>query len=476
MAPKPTLTDLNRAWNSLDRSEKAERVRQLLGAGCRQQEIADAVGESRHVIFRLSKMAPTAAAAAPPRPKPALRELPPPAPKDPPSEIHDRDNHSWNITLNRTRITTLEQLVEYCKIDLEVWEVERWVCNKWEVGAAQKARSVRMTNGGGDEYIGWERGEDTSIVVEPLFQIKAWLKKRVDVATAKNVIRDLIADAKRFAPAYLPIPHKRTSSGITIELSIPDLHLGKLSWGKETGGPDWDSKITRDTFFRALQNLLTGLRGYNADKFWFIIGNDFYNADNKQGLTTKGTPQSTDTRYPKMFRTGRQMIVEATDTLTRTADTDLIIVPGNHDELSCFHLGENLEIWYANNPNVTVDNAPTLRKYRKFGQVGLMWTHGSNEKHDKLPLLMATEQRKMWGDTRYNEIHIGHFHGNKVDEVNGVRVRRLSALCPPDEWHSRNGYIGNLRTAEAFVWDRDRGLIGTAVYNEPDEDDATAAA
>ena len=36
------------------------RIRQLLDAGCQQQEIADAVGESRHVIFRLSKMAPAA--------------------------------------------------------------------------------------------------------------------------------------------------------------------------------------------------------------------------------------------------------------------------------------------------------------------------------------------------------------------------------------------------------------------------------
>ena len=312
--------------------------------------------------------------------------------------------------------------------------------------------------------------------MEPLFQVKCWLRKKVEVAAAKAEIKALIEDAKCYAPIYLPIKHNRVSSGITVELSIPDLHLGKLAWGKETGGKDWDSKIARDTFFRAFEHLLRGVSGYNPDKFWFIVGNDFYNADNKSGLTTKGTPQSTDTRYPKMFRTGRQLIVDATDNLVQTANTDLIIVPGNHDELSCFHLGENLEIWYSRNQNVFVDNAPTLRKYRKHGCVGLMWTHGNHEKHDKLPLLMATEQRKMWGETRFNEIHIGHYHGTKVDEINGVRVRRLPSLCTADEWHSRMGFCGNLQSAEAFVWDAERGLVGTAVYNEPGEDDSTMAA
>ncbi|KPJ89861.1 MAG: hypothetical protein AMJ53_15395 [Gammaproteobacteria bacterium SG8_11] len=56
------------------------------------------------------------------------------------------------------RIQTLEQLIEACKIDLEEWVIERHVINKWEVGA--KVDGL------------------VNLIVEPLFQVKVWLKKR----------------------------------------------------------------------------------------------------------------------------------------------------------------------------------------------------------------------------------------------------------------------------------------------------------
>ena len=34
-------------------------------------------------------------------------------------------------------IHTLDQLLEYCQVDLTIWEVERFVVNKWEVGAKE---------------------------------------------------------------------------------------------------------------------------------------------------------------------------------------------------------------------------------------------------------------------------------------------------------------------------------------------------
>lgn len=55
------------------------------------------------------------------------------------------------------RITTLEQLLAACEVDLDVWRVDHYLVNKWEVGV--------KTDGGG-------------IAVEPLFQVKAWLVRR----------------------------------------------------------------------------------------------------------------------------------------------------------------------------------------------------------------------------------------------------------------------------------------------------------
>ncbi len=42
-----------------------------------------------------------------------------------------------------TRISSLDELVAHCKIDLQVWAVERWICNKWEM-AAKTGRRITL--------------------------------------------------------------------------------------------------------------------------------------------------------------------------------------------------------------------------------------------------------------------------------------------------------------------------------------------
>ena len=107
-----------------------------------------------------------------------------------------------------------------------------------------------------------------------------------------------------------------------------------------------------------------------------------------------------------------------------------------------------------------------MRKYHQYGKCMLMLTHGDKGKREDYPLLMATEQAKMFGETRFREAHTGHVHQTKTQEFHGVRVRILSALCPPDAWHAENGYVGNLRSAESYVWDREEGLVGQFFYND----------
>jgi hypothetical protein len=94
----------------------------------------------------------------------------------------------------------------------------------------------------------------------------------------------------------------------------------------------------------------------------------------------------------------------------------------------------------------------------------LMWTHGDEGRRLDYPLLMATEQPEMFGETKYREAHTGDKHQTRVEEVHGVRVRILPSLAEVDEWHHRKTFTGSLLSAEAFVWNRDDGLIGTAIY------------
>ena len=76
------------------------------------------------------------------------------------------------------RITSLDQLLDFCKVDLSVWEVERHVLNKWEVGAKSETKDLSFSEG----VITGTIESDGKLVIEPLIQIKAWLLRKVPIA------------------------------------------------------------------------------------------------------------------------------------------------------------------------------------------------------------------------------------------------------------------------------------------------------
>ena len=73
------------------------------------------------------------------------------------------------------RILTLQDLIDACEIDLTKWNIERHVINKWEVGA---------------------KDDNGEIVVEPLFQVKAWLKPLVPDATSRAFLESVMSYVK----------------------------------------------------------------------------------------------------------------------------------------------------------------------------------------------------------------------------------------------------------------------------------------
>ena len=357
------------------------------------------------------------------------------------------DGDSWTITLPKTRICTLEQLVEHCQIDLRIWEVERWVCNKWEMGYKDKAGEAQ---------------------VEPLFQVKAFLKKRKEMEAALREIEDLKREAKEHAPLPLPMFPARDSSGLMLEVNFPDAHLGKLAWGVETGHGNYDVKIAESVYWTALETILDRVRDYNFDQILYVVGNDLLNSDDIEGRTTSGTYVSSDARYHKTFASVRNLMAQSIERLRQLAPVKVMIVSGNHDQLSCWHLGDSLECFFHKYKDVEIDNLPRARKYHEFGNVGLMFTHGHKGKRTDYPAIMAAEQPQMWGRTKFRECHTGHLHMTKTDEQHGFRTRILPSLTAPDDWLSTNGFVGNLRNAEGYIWSKQEGLIGQVYYTVPE--------
>jgi hypothetical protein len=271
---------------------------------------------------------------------------------------------------------------------------------------------------------------------------------------------------KNFSPKYPEIKYKidKNKKGYLLEINIADLHFGRLTWNQETGA-DYDIKIARELFLTCIIKLIEQSKGYNISRILFILGNDYFNVDNIANTTTAGTPQDEDSRWKKTFKKGRELIIEGIDLLSKIAPVEILVVPGNHDTQRTFYLGDAIECWYNNSKNVRVDNSPKVRKYYQFGKCMILFSHGRDEKLADYPLLMASEEPRMWADTKYREIHLGEIHHKKevkwlsTEEYKGATVRYMRSLVAPDAWSYTKGFISQLRAGEAFIWDEDNGLI-----------------
>lgn len=369
----------------------------------------------------------------------------------------------WNkgeaVAFSQVRVRNERDLVRVCEIDTDEWSIDHWICEVYEMPRKDKKISMVYEKGVASGKV----SDDGKMTVTPLYLVKAWLVRRVAEIRRKDALAQQIKDAKQHAFKYRKIRYKANKNYL-FEVDIPDLHFGKLAWGEESGS-DYDIKIAKKIALSALESLLGFASRYEVSKIVFPIGNDFFNVDNKSNTTTHGTPQQEDTRWQKTFRLGRQLCVEMIDRCAMVAPVDVLIVPGNHDEERSFYLGDSLEAWYHNCNYVTVNNKAMKRKYYPFGVNLIGFTHGYYEKPDRLPFVMPNEEPHKWAASKYREWHLGHVHHKKdllyrTEDKEGVTIRYLRSLSATDTWHFDKTFIGNIRAAEAFLWDAKRGLVG----------------
>jgi hypothetical protein len=358
-----------------------------------------------------------------------------------------------NYPLNH--IKTLAELLSECDVDLTLWQVKEHWLNKWDVTSWKQDFPETIQN----------------------FQVKARLEKIPTVAKEKAIGEYFLRMIKDYSAPTLKVPTRGRADldeNNLFELSIFDLHMGKLAWGGETG-ENYDTKIARARFLNTVETLISRASAFNYSKILFPVGSDFFNSDTIYNTTTKGTPQDEDLRWQKTFNVGVRLLVDAINLLKQTgAPVDVVVIPGNHDFERSFYMGAYLEAWFNTDPMVKVNNGASPRKYYVFGKVMLGLTHGSEEKEGSLPMLMATdiESKPYWTDTTYHEWHVGHIHRKRDVKYNvtldktrvtnedlGVTVRYLSSLTGTEEWHHKKGFVGAIKAGEAFVWNDQAGLL-----------------
>lgn len=241
-------------------------------------------------------------------------------------------------------------------------------------------------------------------------------------------------------------------------LNAHDLHLAKLCYPAETGDAAWDIKIAEQTHRNAIDELIAKAPAHRIEEVIVIVGSDLLQIDNEKSATSAGTFVDSDSRLPKVFDVATKMLCDEIAQLATRFRVRAVVIPGNHDAVVSYFVGKYIEAFFKEHGNVIVDSRPLSRKYVPYGKTLIGFDHGDETSLADLPLLLMRENQATISQFRFQEVLTGHLHQEGVKEIKGIKVRIAPALCSADRWHSRRGYLGNLRQCQGLLYQRENGL------------------
>jgi predicted phosphodiesterase len=357
-------------------------------------------------------------------------ELPPPAADEEnvtvTREIEGREL-SISLKADKLPITSFDELVEFYEIDLKRWEPTSQLFNFW-----------------GSE-------------ANPNFQVKAAFREREYHALReedRQAVRDRFAER---APTWERTEHG-DRSGNLLEIVVSDLHADALT----LNGAPLDERLA--VVGAGIFSILYRARGLGVERIALVLLGDTFNHDGT-GTTSNGTPQENLGDPRETYLKIRDWIAAVTDRLSRQAPVDLYLMEGNHDQERTFYALDSLAGHFRHHPNVTVNEDP-VRAGIEWGDVLVGLWHGERQKNTDIAMTLLRDYPTQ-GKTVL-EVHLGHEHTRREDEVNGVLLRRFRSPTSESVWADRRLMKHSVRSITGILWNRTRGEIANfpAMFRE----------
>lgn len=334
----------------------------------------------------------------------------------------------------RDEIKTLEELISKCKIDTDLWNIERYVQNYW---------------GNSDQ---------------PHWQVKAFLTKKTP---AENFQKNFLD----FLNHYIPLPG-RVSEPIgpilgpynkaCLIINKQDEHLNKFDI--------LGNNSIKDRFNNTYKKIETILIGScltsNVEEIVYILGSDEFNSE-WTGCTTRGTPQQNIMPYQEAFTNICNYELQVIELLKKyCVNLKVIYVPGNHDEYVGWHMINWLQAYYKDATDIQFDCSPRYRKYMRFGKSAIMFNHGDAIKPAKLSNMFPIEFKEEWSKAENFYIFTGDKHHEVSLDFTGIKFYQLPALSGSKSlWDDKQGHTCSKPELTAFLIEEEAGM--TNIYKQP---------
>ena len=304
------------------------------------------------------------------------------------------------------------------------------------------------------------KGTSTMIDAEGNEKIR-WVKTSID----NERLEVLMEQAREAFCSELPKAIPSESLNVNFDDStlamypVFDLHIGAMAHKHECG-ENYDTATA--------EKVMNGFFDYSVDKApnsknaVLVLGGDFLHYDSLEAKTpASGHILDSDSRYAKIVYVAIRSVRRAISRMMEKHQVvDIKVISGNHDEAGMVWLRAALAAFYEDEPRVNVDVSPAAMMMTSFGTTLIGYTHGHQmRKADTRLTVMATDFRKLFGQSEYVYTHSGHWHSQKITETNLGIDEVHGQLGSPDAY-SANGGWRSQRQAAVIVYHKEFGEVG----------------
>ena len=322
------------------------------------------------------------------------------------------------------------------------WEIISWTFGKWETAIKDEGIQEQCT-------------------------FRAKIRPKVQEITAEEneeIVKRIVENIK---PIKLPKskPSKDVDKDKMLMLTIADLHLGRYCNKRDTG-VDYNLDKAKMYFNYIIDELIKWQDMLHAGTLLYTIGNDYFNYDNVNGTTSKGTPLNSSCTYREMYEEGLNLQIQALykiKSLCKFTKVVVQMVQGNHDEILDYTMYLTLKKLFETDDLFEFsDDYKPIQKY-EFGNNLIVQQHGDiNPKQliGRMPVIFGKE----WSNHDYRYFISNHKHsGKKEEDINSIQWIQQNTIIPTDSYEYKLGFIGEVQDQTMYAFDKNDGMEYTKI-------------
>lgn len=300
------------------------------------------------------------------------------------------------------RVKRIEMTEEEAMDDDFVLRAHGFDPEKWDI--------INIRNG----Y--WEQGSRAE-GTKRLYSSRITVKPKVDKITPAK-IAEIMSNT---------ITPKEFNTEITVDsndsLVIPlfDIHFGIETYGS------LETKLSQ-----IVKRIRQGYKNVAI-----VVGGDFLHSNEiNKTVTVNGTILDDVDNVQSLEDASKFMSMLIENALLNAENVSVTSIGGNHDFSKQYMFIWGLKMKY---PNVNIDLTDATRTAFNLGEIGIMVAHG-DVATKRLPMLFATEFIDVWSKSKYRTVFTGHYHTEKVTDVEGVVLHQFGTPKKSDPYEKRNGF------------------------------------